>query len=189
MPPELGNAIDKRHTEFIVGRLCCREAISSLTGIPMIPAMAEDRTPRWPEFICGSISHSVDVAIAIVASTRDYSGLGIDIEKIMPEQSAQNTHHRILNEHEVACFNSDYTFAQQVTLIFSVKEALYKSLYPLVKKSFYFRTAEVIRIYDDSVILRLTKNLSDVWQAGQEIRVEYSLTDDWACAVSRIHNK
>jgi enterobactin synthetase component D len=65
-----------------------------------------------------------------------------------------------------------------VTLTFSVKESLFKALYPIVGKRFYFEHAEVLEWSDSgSVRLRLLTDLSSEWSHGTELAAQFALED------------
>ncbi|NER60941.1 4'-phosphopantetheinyl transferase superfamily protein, partial [Pseudomonas sp. MAFF212428] len=65
------------------------------------------------------------------------------------------------------------------TLTFSLKESLFKALYPIVLKRFYFEHAEVLEwSADGSARLRLLTDLSAQWHHGREIQGQFSLHGD-----------
>ncbi len=64
-----------------------------------------------------------------------------------------------------------------VTLTFSVKESLFKALYP-VQKRFYFEHAEVLEwTQAGSVRLRLLTDLSSEWRNGTELDAQFGVQD------------
>ena len=65
-----------------------------------------------------------------------------------------------------------------VTLTFSLKESLFKTLYPLTRQRFYFEHAEVLEWSADGLArLRLLTDLSPQWQHGAELQGQFSLQD------------
>jgi len=55
-------------------------------------------------------------------------------------------------------------------LIFSAKESLFKALYPMVEKLFFFEAAELSRLdANGSGSLCLTAELSEEWRCGTEV--------------------
>ena len=61
-----------------------------------------------------------------------------------------------------------------VTLTFSVKESLFKALYPIVHKRFYFEHAEVLEwSAAGKVRLRLLTDLSQEWKHGKELEWQF----------------
>lgn len=68
--------------------------------------------------------------------------------------------------------------AMLVTLTFSVKESLFKALYPIVQQRFYFEHAEVLE-WDEAgeVKLRLLTDLSSEWRNGAELQAQFAVMD------------
>src|SRR5207245_224467 len=74
----------RRRREFAAGRWCARQALVRLgiEGFALLPS--PDRAPRWPPGIVGSISHTSDYCVAVVARQRDFLGVGVDAEPDEP---------------------------------------------------------------------------------------------------------
>ncbi len=69
--------------------------------------------------------------------------------------------------------------ALRVTLTFSIKEALFKALYPIVHKRFYFEDAQLLEwSADGRARLKLLIDLSSEWHAGKELDGQFSVQDD-----------
>ncbi|MCY1464205.1 hypothetical protein D9M71_822010 [compost metagenome] len=63
-----------------------------------------------------------------------------------------------------------------VTLTFSLKESLFKALYPIVLQRFYFEHAEVLEwSADGHARLRLLTDLSPQWHHGRELEAQFCL--------------
>jgi enterobactin synthetase component D len=63
-------------------------------------------------------------------------------------------------------------------LTFSLKESLFKTLYPLTKQRFYFEHAEVLEWSVGGLArLRLLTDLSPAWQQGIEIDGQFCIKD------------
>ena len=61
-----------------------------------------------------------------------------------------------------------------VTLTFSLKESLFKALYPLTRQRFYFEHAELLEwSVEGYARLRLLTDLSADWQAGRELEGQF----------------
>lgn len=181
LPPELTDAADKRKTEYLVGRICAREAVKHITGQPAAPSLGADRAPCWPAGTAGSLTHSRGWAAAIVASSQHYLSLGLDAETLLSDRRATKLAQKILTQSERQCFRSDLAAqpGQLITLAFSVKESLFKALYPLTQKRFYFEDAELLEWTDDGYAnVRLLTDLSRDWRAGQQLTAWFSLNDD-----------
>jgi enterobactin synthetase component D len=65
-----------------------------------------------------------------------------------------------------------------VTLTFSLKESLFKTLYPLTRQRFYFEHAEVLDWSTEGLArLRLLTDLSPQWRQGAELQGQFCLQD------------
>ena len=74
-----------------------------------------------------------------------------------------------------------------VTLTFSVKESLFKALFPLVQKRFYFEHAEVLSwSRAGSVQLRLLTDLSPEWPCGSLLDAQFCLYEEQLLSVVAI---
>ena len=76
----VANAVEKRRREFACGRHFARRCFRAL-GRPDGPLPANpDRSPRWPDGLVGSITHTDTYCAAAVARADDIAGIGIDVE-------------------------------------------------------------------------------------------------------------
>ena len=180
VPPVRGVA--KRQAEHLAGRLCAREALYRVTGVASVPAVGEDRAPQWPAQVCGSITHGQGWAAAIVAPTRDWRGLGLDVERLLSSERAERLMGEILTADEqvrIADLSPEQR-AWRISLTFSLKESLFKALYPLVLTRFYFQDAELLDLDTEqgSARLRLLVDLSEEWPAGSELNGLYTELDN-----------
>ncbi|WOA32369.1 4'-phosphopantetheinyl transferase family protein [Alloalcanivorax xenomutans] len=164
LPASLQGAVEKRLAEYLAGRCCARAAIEAITHTPALPGYGEDRAPIWPLAVCGAITHAQGRAAALVADRRRWRGVGLDAEAWIAPQRALKLREQLLTEAEIEAL-SDLDQEQQarrVSLTFSVKEALFKALYPLTGQRFYFQDAALLD--DHRIVLRST--LSDEWRTG-----------------------
>ncbi|WP_339473768.1 4'-phosphopantetheinyl transferase family protein [Pseudomonas sp. RL_5y_Pfl2_69] len=178
MPASIQRSVAKRQAEFLAGRLCARAALLQLDGTCATPGMGEDRAPIWPAHISGAITHSNGRAGALVALKSEWQGLGIDLEKLLTTERAQRLAKEILTPDELLRMASvpAEQIALLITLTFSVKESLFKALYPLVQKRFYFEHAEVLNWTPEGLVrLRLLTDLSPEWQQGRELDAQFCL--------------
>ena len=179
-PPSIQRSVAKRQAEFLAGRICARAALQQLEGLNVIPPIGEDRAPVWPAHICGSITHSTGRAAAIVANKRHWRGLGMDLENLLSHERAERLAGEILTPAEMQrmAARSQDQLALLVTLTFSVKESLFKALYPIVQQRFYFEHAEVLEWTEaGQVRLRLLTDLSSEWRNGSELEAQFGVQD------------
>ena len=119
-------AVAKRVNEFAAGRMCARHALARL-GILDVPlGVMEDRRPRWPSEIVGSITHTDGFCGAVVAERARFRSIGVDAE-IVDRVTAD-----LLPE---ICVASERAWVADLprrrkalvsSLIFAAKEAFYK---------------------------------------------------------------
>ena len=179
-PASIQRSVAKRQAEFLAGRLCARAALLQLTGETCIPAIGEDRAPVWPSDICGSITHTTGRAAAIVARKEHWRGLGMDLENLLDPARAERLVGEILTPAELQRMAAGDREQQAllVTLTFSVKESLFKALYPIVRQRFYFEHAEVLEWTTEGRIrLRLLTDLSSEWHHGVELEAQFAVKD------------
>lgn len=179
-PASIQRSVAKRQAEFLAGRLCARAALHQLDHLNYIPAIGEDRAPVWPAHICGSITHSTGHAAAIVAHKAQWRGLGMDLETVLSLERAERLAGEILTADELQRLAAlpREQIAQLVTLTFSAKESLFKALYPMVQKRFYFEHAEVMEWTEAGYIrLRLLTDLSEEWCHGKELAGQFAVDD------------
>lgn len=172
LPPELTDAADKRKTEYLAGRICARAAVKYITGHAAAPALGADRAPSWPTGTAGSVTHSHGWAAAIVAHRHHYLSLGLDAEALLSDSRATKLAQKILTKPERQRFRSELSArpGELITLAFSVKESLFKALYPLTRKRFYFEDAELLEWTEGGyATVRLLTDLSRDWRAGQQL--------------------
>ncbi len=70
-----------RLRELENGRLFARRALAGLGVTAADLPIGDDRAPRWPEGIVGSLTHAGRVVAAAVARETEVSALGIDLEE------------------------------------------------------------------------------------------------------------
>ncbi len=171
----------KRQTEYLAGRLCAREALRRLTGSALVPAIGADRAPQWPPEVVGSISHGHGWAGALVAPRSAFRGLGLDLERQLPVARAERLAGEILTPGESQALTelTPEQRAWRISLAFSLKESLFKALYPLVRRRFYFHDAELIDCSDHGrARLRLLIDLSGEWPAGSQLDGQFATLAD-----------
>lgn len=174
-PANIQRAVAKRQAEYLAGRLCARAALQANGAAAVVPGTDEERAPVWPEGFCGSITHGDGWAAAVVARSSDWRGLGLDVENRLDSARAQRLAAEILTPDELARLDPEQA-ALQVTLTFSLKESLFKALFPLVRQRFYFEHAELIQwSAGGHARLRLLTDLSAEWHHGKEIDGQFSL--------------
>ncbi|WP_323861911.1 4'-phosphopantetheinyl transferase family protein [Xenorhabdus szentirmaii] len=177
-PDKLQNAVNKRRAEYLAARYCTQQALNNL-GYPDFQVMnAPDRSPIWPDDICGSISHTTNCTIAFAAPNANFKIIGADIEQEINADTIKNVSASILKDAEITLLKKcTLSFEQAFTLAFSIKESLFKALYPHVKRFFDFHAAEVTSIdcNNHTVNIRLLQTLSEQYRADSQFHGKFAL--------------
>ena len=144
LPGALERAVAKRRASYLAGRLCAREALAGLGWTGGVPEMGVDRLPVWPAGFVGSITHTHGFAWAVAARAGEARGIGVDTEQILDATRAENLPAAI-TAPDVWATRSRWGLDDPayLTLVFSAKESLFKCLYPIVLKFFYFQHARI----------------------------------------------
>ncbi|MBE8595711.1 4'-phosphopantetheinyl transferase superfamily protein [Xenorhabdus sp. BG5] len=177
-PSQLQNAVNKRRAEYLAARCCIQQVLTRLDYPDFQVTNAQDRSPIWPDNICGSISHSASCAIVFAASCNNYRMIGVDIEQEIKPDTIKSVSSSIINDNEVKLLTEcPLPFAQVFTLAFSLKESLFKALYPHVKRFFDFHAAEITSIdyRNDTISIKLLQTLSDEYRAGSQFYGNFAL--------------
>ncbi|HKP57747.1 MAG TPA: 4'-phosphopantetheinyl transferase superfamily protein [Polyangiales bacterium] len=135
----IARSVPKRRAEFGTARVCARRALTRLGVAPVSLVPTDDRAPRWPNGVVGSISHTSNYCAVVVASARAYLSLGLDIEQdksLEPEMAAM-----ICTAHELSTLAT--RSPHDAIVYFSAKEAFYKCQYPLTQRLLDFRDVEL----------------------------------------------
>jgi enterobactin synthetase component D len=170
LPTKMEKVVPKRQLEYLIGRyaatLACRDA--GAVGDVEI-AMSSDRSPIWPLGLVGSITHADGFVSAAVADSKAIRSLGIDSEKIMTAKTLSSIGKMVASESERAIGRLiELSESEMITLLFSAKESIYKSLYPMVNCFFDFDDVEIYRIdgHKKHFFFRLNRDLSSEFCVG-----------------------
>jgi len=188
LPPDLRRAARSRRASFLAGRHAAAQALHCYgqcwTGIPRGP----DGAPCWPPGWVGSISHSAGVALCALAPARHCEGVGIDIERRIVPEALDDLLPLLLAPAEVLPSGRDgLDRCLGATLLFCAKEALFKALYPQVRRYFDFTDARVVGLDSDAVAegaasgrlsLELLCSLSARHPAGRHYQACYRIRRD-----------
>ncbi len=121
-----------RLRSFRHGRHCARLALQSLGAGELAIARHKDRAPIWPAGLIGSIAHCEQVALAAAARQTDLLGLGLDVESRGDLEAAVEA--LICQPQELSMLARLGQAELDSRLLFSAKEAVYKCLWPTVRR-------------------------------------------------------
>jgi 4'-phosphopantetheinyl transferase EntD len=140
----LRNCSVKRRTEFAAARACARRAAAAL-GLRIGPLMpGPSGAPQWPEGVTGSLTHCKGYRAAAVARREDFRTIGLDAEPHVPLPHGVSG--LVASPAECEALNA-LSAADPHTawdkLLFSAKETVYKTWFPLTGQWLRFRDATV----------------------------------------------
>lgn len=180
----------KRKRDYLAGRFCAKKCLSTFDLESFEIASNEDRSPIWPRGYCGSITHTKTYACAVVASLDVYRSVGIDSEQIMKESTFDRVKRQIATDTELDIVSQVSKQPRiALTIIFSAKEAVFKAVYPLVKKHFYFEAFEITDITDSYVLGRFVANLNNEFKINTSLKITYKVSDDRVDSLVTIKNR
>jgi len=132
---------ERRLKEFKLGRYCARisQLLLGLRARPVTKGVS--REPHWPPGVIGSISHTGDFAVAVVAAAATLESVGLDMESAEPLTADIIAMTCLPQENP----NQDGALGK---LLFSIKESIYKCIFPLVGEYVDFLEMEV-RLSED----------------------------------------
>jgi 4'-phosphopantetheinyl transferase EntD len=129
----VARAVPERRREFATVRACARDALARLGG-PRVPLLPGERgAPRWPAGYVGSMTHCRGYRAAAVARAGDVAGVGIDAEPDEPLRDPGVVElialpaERAMLRH-LAAARPGVAWER---LLFSAKESVYKTWFPL----------------------------------------------------------
>ena len=132
---------DKRRREFAAGRAAARAALLAI-GFPPAPLLSyPEGDPVWPAGVVGSIAHSDQWALAVVAAADRLSGLGVDLESdapLPPDLAAA-----ICRAEERAASRDLVGGVDAAKLRFVAKEAFIKAVFPSGRRPIPFEAVSV----------------------------------------------
>jgi 4'-phosphopantetheinyl transferase EntD len=140
----LGRPVDKRRREFTTARACAREAFERLGVPPAAVPSGERGEPRWPAGVVGSITHCDGFRACAIARAEEVAAIGIDAEPNQPLPDGVLAHvarpeelpalRELGRERPETCWDR---------LLFSAKESIYKTWFPLTELWLGFEDAVV----------------------------------------------
>jgi 4'-phosphopantetheinyl transferase EntD len=142
----MARAAESRKREFTTARTCARAALARL-GLPAVPLLPGLRgAPQWPENVVGSITHCAGYRAAAVALTKDVVSLGVDAEpnEALPDDGILDLIARGEERARLAGLAARMPGICWDRLLFSSKESVYKTWFPLARCWLDFESADIV---------------------------------------------
>lgn len=182
-PDGIARSVRKRQAEFFFGRLAARYAMERAGWEPGLVwadiGIAATREPLWPAHVVGSISHTAGIAAAVVAPSRAYRGMGLDVEQIVSERTRATVLEMALDDEEARMLDAcpgRLSLDERITLVFSAKESLFKAAFGSVRRIFDFSAARLSSMDLESgrLALTLVEHLNDEFTLGRCCELAFS---------------
>lgn len=154
----IARAIDKRRQEFATGRTLARRAMVALGADPAPIPMGEDRAPRWPAGVVGTITHTGGWCAAALARQGEVRALGADVEQDTPLEERLWDSIATADELERWRAMRPDDARRLGKLVFSAKECAYKAQYLLTQQFLGFGAMAI-------EVSATAAGTSGVWQA------------------------
>ncbi|MDP6383002.1 MAG: 4'-phosphopantetheinyl transferase superfamily protein [SAR324 cluster bacterium] len=141
---QLSSVSRKEH--YRSGRICAGEVLSKLgtLGQPVLRD-PQTREPLWPEGISGAITHSGNWAAAAAGKTSDVLGIGIDLEDLERQVDSRISRHVCIPEEQKWLQECGEDFLEQnLKIIFSAKESIFKAFFPYTRTYLHFHDARIL---------------------------------------------
>ena len=171
-------AAPKRQAEYLASRWLARTLFAREGVADFILTNNADRSPRWPAGFTGALSHSSGTAFLL--ADEQCRLVGNDVEQWISRTTADEIAGLLMNKQETDQLTaSSLPWPMAVTVLFSIKESLYKALWPVVGKYIDFRQAEITH-FDPTgghASLRLTEALSPTLPEGRCFPARFVLTE------------
>lgn len=192
-PLKIAQACVERKNEYLCGRVLAQTVLNHHLGLDQPITSMHEHLPIWPSHVLGSISHSQNKLIVALSDKAGY--LGIDIEHWVSSEFAQESTHLILTPSELELWkfkaSEFFDLSQFVSLIFSVKESLYKAVYPIAKQYIDFLEASVVDIdFENQKLflafapeIRNRHQLLEHYQGGWKVEQDHIMT--WVFKANR----
>lgn len=184
LPVELSTASRRRRASFLAGRACARQALgtfgSSVGSIPIGDAGA----PVWPSGFVGSISHTNEMAAAIVVRSPPCAGVGLDIDDACGIDNANLLELICRPEEDLGGRGAgDAARLHHGKLLFVIKEAVYKLHRPLGGAFLEFHDVRVT-LYDTDRFVAELVDADKRGRAGTPITGRFACGADWFAAIA-----
>jgi 4'-phosphopantetheinyl transferase EntD len=143
--PLVAAAVEKRRREFTAVRHCARQALRAL-GLPPTPVLTGAAgAPVWPAGVVGSMTHCDGYCAAVLARDSAFASLGVDAEPHGPLPEGVLEAVGLPGEQvRVRALSAADPSVRWDRLLFSAKESVYKTWFPLTGRGLGFEEADIL---------------------------------------------
>lgn len=146
----IASSVGKRRREFISARHCARRAMAQLDQPEVAILRGERGSPIWPDGLVGSMTHCDGYRAAALGRAAAFRSIGIDAE---PDRPLPNgVLKTISSEAERSALAAASSPGLHLdTVLFSAKETVYKTWFPLTGRWLGFDDAELVLKSDPTI--------------------------------------
>ncbi len=143
-------AVEKRRREFAAGRILARQLLAQMTSndsARTLPLLNDaNRVPIWPAGIVGSITHCHSLCAVATSHVAHSAGIGLDVEPAEPMKPELERY--VMRDAEYARIDVMPLEVRMLggVLVFSIKEAVYKAIYPITRRFLEFQQVEIVSL-------------------------------------------
>ncbi|QCX80402.1 4'-phosphopantetheinyl transferase Npt [Streptomyces sp. YIM 121038] len=140
----IARSVEARRREFTTGRHCAHRALQDL-GRPAAAILPDVKgSPRWPAGVVGSITHCAGYRGAAVAPAARVRSVGIDATPGEPlPEGVLEAVALPAEQVRVRAHLERWPAVRWDRVLFSAKESVYKTWYPLTRRPLGFEEADV----------------------------------------------
>lgn len=107
-------------------RVLARRLLAVAGFDPVALPRSDSGAPVWPVGVVGSLAHDDDIAVAVVAGTDRFAGIGVDVEPAL--ELPRELVPLVATPGEIRRYPAELVEGRT---LFAVKEAVYKALNPI----------------------------------------------------------
>ncbi len=133
------NISAERRSDILRSRWCIRTQL----GLSTDPTPRPDGDLVWPAGKSGSLSHKNGHIAVTISSHLEWRSVGIDLET---KEVSEKIRARIITEQEFSSMTIVGSERQRVAAAFAIKEAIFKTIFPLTRNKFWFADASISNV-------------------------------------------
>lgn len=184
-----------RYNTYLLGRYSIRNLAKSLKleddfNNHAILINKETKAPILPENISCSISHKNNYVVTILSNSTNNGTcyFGIDIE-LMNYNSKFDIKEKVLTIYEQSYLGKSYlNEAQEVMLLFSMKEAIYKALFHILKRPIMFHEVHCVLDNKNTNSIKVTFQSQDMKELNLKCNTYWTIFQkDYFLSIANVH--
>lgn len=182
-PAFLKDALPSRLEEFFSGRVVAEAILRHHFASKAMISSKSQHLPQWPHTYLGSISHNQQQLLVMVSA--EYSYVGVDLKEHISQQTAEQIADLILTRKEQQYWLQEVkqyiSYTQYVSLLFSMKESLYKAVYPIAMNYIDFLEVEMIEVNMNQrrAHFQFCTNIQKKYALSSDYLVQWLDLNDW----------